>query len=195
MTTPPERPLLPPWPETPPRDGPVVLRPFRDTDVGCALELGTDPYVPLIGTLPAHPTREQAADWVRRQQGRWAEGSGFSFAITIADAGGEGDEALGGIGLWLRAPHPEVASAGYAVRPSARGRGVAGAALRALTRFAWTLDGLQRVELHIEAWNVASVRVAKAAGYRFVRVLPQEREIGGVVRDMQLYVAGRPDLP
>ena len=179
---------LPPWPADPPRAGEVLLRPFRDSDAACAQELGRDPYVPLVGTLPPDPTAEQALDWVRRQQQRWAEGTGFSFAVADART----DEALGAAGLWLRELEHGRASAGYAVRPSARGRGVGTAALRALTRFAWTLDGLERVELRIEPWNTASVRVADGAGYRFARVLPHDTEIGGALRDMRLHVAHRP---
>lgn len=81
----------PPWPATAPRHGSVVLREFRDVDVHVALELSRDPYVPLIGTLPADATPRQAEAWIARQQGRLAEGRGFSFAI--ADAGS--DRAVG----------------------------------------------------------------------------------------------------
>ena len=52
--------------------------------------------------------------------------------------------------------------------------------------------GLDRVELRIEPWNTASVRVADAAGYRFVRLLPEDTEIDGELRDMRLHVAERP---
>ena len=65
---------LPPWPTAPVAYGPVVLRQFTDRDVPMAQELSTDPYVPLVGSLPAHASREQARDWVDRQRGRLAEG-------------------------------------------------------------------------------------------------------------------------
>lgn len=180
--------VLPPWPDEPPRDGPVLLRPFVDADAAAAVELATDPYVPLIGSLPPGATAEEALAWVHRQQQRHAEGAGYSFAVADART----DEALGAAGLWLRHLDEGRATAGYAVRPSARGRGVAGAALRALTRFAWTVPGVDRVELRIEPWNTASVRVADAAGYRSVGVLPADTEIGGVLRDVRLHVADRP---
>jgi RimJ/RimL family protein N-acetyltransferase len=63
-----------------------------------ALELSTDAYVPSIGTLPAHATAGEAADWIARQRQRWAEGAGFSFAIADAATG----RAVGATGLWLR---------------------------------------------------------------------------------------------
>ncbi len=42
---------LPSWPNIPPAHGSVVLRASTDDDVPLAVELGADPYVPLIGTL------------------------------------------------------------------------------------------------------------------------------------------------
>ncbi len=59
---------LPSWPAAPVAYGPVVLRQFSDRDVPMAQELSTDPYVPLVGSLPANASREQARDWVDRQR-------------------------------------------------------------------------------------------------------------------------------
>src|SRR6266540_4673208 len=66
---------LPSWPTTPPTYGSVVLRGFTDRDAHLAVELGDDPYIPLIGSLPAHPTAQQALEWIHRQRGRLAEGT------------------------------------------------------------------------------------------------------------------------
>ncbi len=67
---------LPSWPTSPPATGPVMLREFAAGDAHLAMEMGTDPYIPLIGTLPAFPTDEQAAEWIERQRGRRDEGLG-----------------------------------------------------------------------------------------------------------------------
>jgi [ribosomal protein S5]-alanine N-acetyltransferase len=179
---------LPSWPTTPPTHGSVVLRAFTDEDAHLPVELGDDPYVPLIGSLPAHPTADQALEWIRRQRGRLAEGIGLSFAI--ADA--ESDNAVGAIGLWLQNLSAGRATAGYAVSPAHRGRGVATSALTALTRFAWTVPALYRVELYIEPWNHSSIHVAEAAGYRREGLLRSHQEIGGTRRDMLLYATTRP---
>jgi [ribosomal protein S5]-alanine N-acetyltransferase len=179
---------LPSWPTTPPAYGSVVLRELTDEDAHLAVELGEDPYVPLIGSLPAHPTAEQALAWIRRQRDQLAEAQRFSFAI--ADA--ESDIAVGAIGLGLRDLPAGRATAGYAVAPAHRGRGIATSALQALTGFAWTIPALYRVELYIEPWNTSSVRVAEAAGYRREGLLRSHQEIGGTRRDMLLYAATRP---
>jgi [ribosomal protein S5]-alanine N-acetyltransferase len=179
---------LPPWPAEPVAYGPVVLRAFSDRDVSMVRELATDSYVPLIGTLPANANRQEAQDWIERQRGRLAEGAGFSFAIAEAGT----DRAIGGIGLWLAALAQGRATAGYSVIPSVRGRGVAAAALTALTRFAWTIPALHRIELYIEPWNTGSIKTAERAGYEREGLLRSHQEIGGRRRDMLLYAIIRP---
>ena len=151
---------LPPWPPRPVAYGPVVLRELTAADVAMARELSTDPYVPLIGTLPANASPRQAQDWVDRQRGRLAEGTGFSFAIAEAGTG----RAVGGIGLWLASLAQGRATAGYSLIPSARGRGIAAAALTALT---------------------------ERAGYEREGLLRSHQEIGGRRRDMFLYAVTR----
>jgi [ribosomal protein S5]-alanine N-acetyltransferase len=179
---------MPAWPATPLAHGSVVLREFTDKDVHLALELGKDPYVPLVGSLPALPTAQQALEWIHRQRGRLAEGIGLSFAI----ADGESDHAIGTIGLWLQNLSAGRATAGYSVSPAHRGRGIASSALQALTAFAWTIPALHRVELYIEPWNKSSIRVAEASGYQREGLLRSHQEIGGTRRDMLLYATTRP---
>jgi [ribosomal protein S5]-alanine N-acetyltransferase len=179
--------LLLPWPTRAPAHGAVVLREFGDEDVTVGLELSTDPYVPLVSTLPPWATEEQAREWVSRNRERRAGGKGFSFAIADAADG----RRLGQIGLWFdELPHGR-ATAGYSIAPSARGRGLAADALVALTAFAWTVPGLHRMQLHIEPWNTASVRTAERAGYEREGLLRSYLEIGGRRRDMLVFAAIR----
>jgi [ribosomal protein S5]-alanine N-acetyltransferase len=174
---------LPPWPTWPVAYGPVVLREFSDLDAAMVMELSTDPYVPLIGSLPADASKQEAQAYIDRQRGRLAEGAGFSFALAEAAT----DHAVGGIGLWLTQLAQGRATAGYSVTPSARGRGIAAAALTALTSFAWSVPGLHRIELHIEPWNAGSIKTAERAGYEREGLMRGHREIGGQRRDMLLY--------
>ncbi len=178
---------LPSWPDPAPALGSVVLRPFTDRDVPMVLELATDPYIPLIGSLPAGADAVEAQAWIDRQRGRLAEGAGLSFAI--ADAGS--DAAVGTIGLWLQNLPAGLATVGYSVSPAHRGKGVASSALRALTTYAWTIPELHRVELYVEPWNAGSIRVAESAGYRREGLLRSHQQIGGRRRDMLLYAAVR----
>ncbi len=178
---------LPSWPSTPPSHGSVVLRAFTDDDVPLAVELGADPYVGLIGTLAARPTPGQALGWIRRQQGRLAEGRGLSFVVVDRDSG----TAVGTIGLWLRELSEGRATAGFSVASRHRGRGVASSATTALLSFAWTIPALHRVELYIEPWNTSSLRVAEASGFQRAGLLRSHQEIGGRRRDMLIFAATR----
>jgi [ribosomal protein S5]-alanine N-acetyltransferase len=178
---------LPPWPTGPVAYGPVVLREFEVRDVPMAIEASTDPYIPLIGTLPANASEQEAQDWVDRQRGRLAEGLGLSFAVAEADT----DRAVGAIGLWLAGLRQGRATVGYSIIPSARGRGLAAAALIAVTEFAWTIPALHRIELHIEPWNEGSIRTAERAGYEREGLMRSHQEIGGRRRDMLLYATVR----
>lgn len=174
---------LPEWPRVPPAFGRVALRRFEDRDAAMVRDLATDPYVPLIGTLPALADQAEALAYVERQRERHSEGTGFSFAVCDASSG----HALGMIGLWLRDYGLGRAQAGYAIAPSARRRSVASDALRALSSFAWTLPGLHRVELHIEPWNTGSVTVAENAGFTCEGLLRSYLDIGGTRRDLLSY--------
>jgi RimJ/RimL family protein N-acetyltransferase len=176
------------WPEVAPRHGSVVLREFEPGDVGMVLDLATDPYVPLIGTLPAHADRDQAIAWIENQRRRLTEGVGFSFAIADRSTG----IALGFIGLWLSGWAHGRASVGYGVAPLARGAGVATDALRAVVGFAWTLPELFRLEAYIEPFNTASQRVVRQAGFEVEGLLRSHQTIGGTRRDLLLHSLIRP---
>ena len=175
-------------PAVPPAAGSVRLRGFRDGDVPAAMALSLDPYVPLIGTLPPRASASQALEWVAAQRQRTAQRVGFSFAVADRDD----DDCVGFAGLWLRQVEHGLATAGYAVLPASRGAGRATDALRALTAFAWTRPGVERVELHVEPWNLASRRVAERAGYTAGELMVRAYEIGGELRDVVPYLLVRP---
>jgi RimJ/RimL family protein N-acetyltransferase len=173
------------WPSPLPSYGPVVLRPFRDTDLDLVAELSSDPYLPQIGTVPAVFNEREGLAYIARQHQRLTDGVGYSFAIAdVSD-----DRGLGFAGLWPQRTG-DWATLGYAVAPSARRRGVATAALTALTAFAWTLPHLSRLVLQIEPSNTGSCRVAERCGYNRERP-PTRTEIGGEPRVIVCYVCRR----
>src|ERR1700722_14340237 len=110
------------WPTSPVAYGPVVLREFSSADLSMIQEMSTDPYVPLIGTLPPNASRQEAQAYLDRQRGRLPEGTGFSFAIAEAATG----RGLGGIGLWLGGPGQGRGPGRHFAPPHARGRGGGG---------------------------------------------------------------------
>jgi RimJ/RimL family protein N-acetyltransferase len=162
-------------PATPPTSEGIVLRPFRDADVGMLRDLATDPYVPLIGSLPANASEREALDFIERQHNRLETGVGYSFCVAEL----AGETALGTAGLWIADLAKGRATVGYTVAPFARRRGVAVKALRAVTAFGWTLSDLFRIELYVEPRNVGSVRTAEAVAYLREGLLRSYQPIGG----------------
>ena len=160
-------------------DAPLVLRPFEDQDVPTILTASTDPLIPLITTVPGPCDEAAALAFIERQHGRLQSDTGWSLAIT------EGGAALGQIGLWLL-PH-ERASIGYWLVGTARGRGLAGRAVRLITRFAFEQAGRERLELYIDPWNEASWRTAERLGFRREGLLRQYQSVGHERKDMYVY--------
>jgi ribosomal-protein-alanine N-acetyltransferase len=117
-------------------------------------------------------------DWMRR----YAEKDDrYNFAILDAD------DSFVGYAVAFSVDRKDLeAELGYSVSPWARGRGVATAALDALT--AWAFDeGLLRVSLMIAVSNQASSRVAEKAGYTLEGVLRSMHQKNGRREDMQTW--------
>ena len=72
---------------------------------------------------------------------------------------------MGNVSLFAIDTDDLVAKIGYRVHPDARGRGVARQMVDAVTRWAFTERGLARVQLEHAVPNLASCKVAAAAGF------------------------------
>jgi len=138
------------------------LRGYRPDDRDAVLASFTDPLTQrFMAGLPEPYTAQRAEWWINEgAPGTFTDGGA---AYAIADL--ETDAVLGGIGLDNVVPGRAQAEIGYWVVPSARGRGVATRAVRALSEHAFS-TGTARLELITHWENVASQRVALAAGYK-----------------------------
>jgi [ribosomal protein S5]-alanine N-acetyltransferase len=163
--------------------GPFRLRPFRLTDVDLVRETANDPYIPLITTVPTAFTEDEGRRFIERQWSRAQQGSGYSFAIADATT----DRAVGQVGLWVRDIGQGRAEVGYWVTASARGRGAAGHAVAAVARWALGELRIPRLELYVEPWNHASIRVAEKTGFQREGLLRSWQTIGNDRKDMVMY--------
>ena len=139
----------------------VRLRAFRADDAE-ALATGLDDPLTqrFLPSLSAPFTLAHAERYIaERVAATYAEGGAL---YAVADP--ETDELLGGIGFDKVVPARRQAEVGYWVGPWARRRGVATAALRALSAHALS-HGLERLELLAHWENPLSQRVALAAGF------------------------------
>ncbi|GEK22703.1 GNAT family N-acetyltransferase [Cellulomonas xylanilytica] len=161
----------------------VRLRAFSPADLPLVREATTDPLIPLITSVPAHGDDDACRAYLERQADRLTTGAGYAFAVAEQSS----DLAVGHAYLGLRDLDLGRATVGYWVARSYRGRGMAGDAVRTLTRWALTLRGVDRLELYVEPWNVASARTAASAGFVREGLLRSWQAVGEERRDMDMY--------
>jgi RimJ/RimL family protein N-acetyltransferase len=151
----------------------LLLRTWRSSDLDAMTRLLTDPES-LRWSPPVHPTgRDWIAERLAKAVASAQDDDPTSFVIV---ASGEPGRALGSIDFRRDLPIPpfSVVDVGYGLLPEARGRGVAGRALRLLSSWVLSSDGmdLERVQLDHAVENVASCRTADRAGFTREGVRP-----------------------
>ncbi|MBG0833032.1 GNAT family N-acetyltransferase [Planomonospora sp. ID67723] len=148
------------FPREPVPAGPVLLRGHGPADADEIARACADPGIArFIPAVPAPYTRDDALSYLKSAGQTW-EAGGAEFAVADPGTGAW----LGNIGLKPPGARGN-AEIGYLVAPWARGRGVATAATRALTAWAFA-HGVHRVDLLAAVENLASQRVALAAGFQ-----------------------------
>jgi [ribosomal protein S5]-alanine N-acetyltransferase len=140
----------------------IELRPWRLTDVPALREACGDERIMRFTTVPGVFTEEAATGWIHRQQ-RHAE-RGTAMVLAIIDAAER--FPVGMVGLFGLDGGDQTARLGYWLLDHARGRGLATAAARALTDWAFDRLGLNEVLIDREPANLASARVAEKLGAR-----------------------------
>ena len=133
------------------------MRPWTAADVPAVVDAYADPAIQQWHVRSMSP--EEAGAWVAHWPGRWAGETGAGWAV-------EADGAVAGQVSLRRLELAEAwAEISYWVLPHARGRGVAPAALDAVTGWLLAEVGILRASLTHSTRNPASCRVATKAGY------------------------------
>ena len=140
----------------------VRLREYRSDDVDDLVAGYADPQTQRFMPLVPKPFTRRHGEWFVHDAAPAAVAEGGA-AYAIADP--DTDRLLGGIGINQVQPARAMGEIGYWVTPRARGRGVATAAVRALSERAFQ-TGTARLELLTHWENAPSQRVAQAAGYQ-----------------------------
>ena len=159
------------------------LRGWRAPDIEPLRALADDRSIweNLRDRFPSPYTRADAAAWIASR-----EGAPFEPMYAI-----EADGTLAGsIGLDPRHDIERVsAEIGYWIGAPFRGRGIATAAVVALTAHAHKNLGFTRVYANVFMENTASVRVLERAGYVFEGIMRRAAIKDGRIRDMALYAS------
>jgi RimJ/RimL family protein N-acetyltransferase len=174
----------------------LILRPWRAEDIPALAAEMSRGY--LMGGMWSTPDERRfrtvlrggaertgpmgergAARWLASQDRGWRDGDRLCFAVLEADEAG-GCVLAGNVGLKNRDEtdrigERETTEIGYWTAVAARGRGVAPAAVRAMTD--WIFDAfagtsLQQIMLVHDVDNPASCRVAEKAQYPFREFSP-----------------------
>jgi RimJ/RimL family protein N-acetyltransferase len=142
--------------------GTVRLRPWHDGDAEPLRRACDDPVTArFMAQLPSPYTADDARWWITEGAPAAWQAGGAAWAVVDPATG----ELLGGTGIGRVQADRHQAEVGYWVAPWARRRGVATAAARAATRWAFDTLGTVRMELFTAPANAASQRVALAAGF------------------------------
>lgn len=139
--------------------GSCTLRSWRSGDEDSLVRHADDRdvWINLRDRFPHPYTRDDARAWLRLVADSTPE---TNFAVAVAG------EAVGGIGITLQDDvSRRSAEIGYWLGRSYWGRGIATAAVRALTDWAFAHFDLCRLYAGVFEWNPASARVLEKAGY------------------------------
>jgi ribosomal-protein-serine acetyltransferase len=139
-----------------------VIRLYQRGDAeqmhAAALESVAEVY-PWMAWCHERYSLEEAQQWVAVQEDLAKQRMAYEFAILD-----EGGRFLGGCGVNQISKANRFANLGYWVRTSATGRGVAPAAVRLVTEYAFKETDLIRLEIVCAAGNTRSQRVAEKVG-------------------------------
>src|SRR3954452_5680393 len=161
----------------------VRLRRWRATDIPAQLEAFSDPLF------------ERFSDWAPRTEGAARAfladhedtrraGTRIELAVVEAD---DDNALLGGVSLNNVDSAQGRAAIGYWLAPHARGRGVAGHAVRLICGWAFEDLGFARLELTCGPDNTGSQGVAERCGFTREGVLRSHLPFKGGRRDTVLF--------
>lgn len=160
------------------------LRPFVEADAARVTEACADPVTQhWLVSLPRPYTEQHALAFVEATRDLAARGAGMVWCL--ADA--VDDRCLGSLGLEGLGGYDRRGELGYWAHPEVRGRGLVTEAVRLVTGWAEGTGLVDSLLVRVAAPNAASRRVAQAAGYREVGVLPGAEPLGdGTAADLVL---------
>ena len=142
------------------------IRSWLPADVDALVRAWHDPAIVAGSTPPDDRSPEAAARWIAGCDERRLAGRAFDV-VAVDDR----DDVLGEFGLSRFDAARAAAVAGWWIHAEARGRGIGGAMVTALS--GWLLAGPFRAVLaEIDPANAASVAVARRAGFEMLGDAP-----------------------
>jgi ribosomal-protein-serine acetyltransferase len=167
-------------------DGKILLRPYEKKDavelhriiVASSKEIW--PWLPF-----AHEgyALKETKMWLKQGPEQWKAGMAHNMAICDAVTG----EQIGGAGINEINPMNKCANLGYWVRSDRTGQGIAVTATRMLAKWGFEVLKLNRIEIHVAADNVRSLRVAEKAGAKREGIFRNKMLLDGQIHDSVMH--------
>ncbi len=154
----------------------LVLRTWRSEDaeaLGIAITESLDHLLPWMPWAAFEPLPlGDRVKLIRGWDDEWRAGKDVVFGVFLDGV------VIGGAGLHQRIG-PNGLEIGYWIHVDHLRRGYASEVSVALTDLAFTVEGIERVEIHHDRANVASGSVPRSIGYAFVGEKPDPRDAPG----------------
>jgi RimJ/RimL family protein N-acetyltransferase len=147
-----------------------------------------DPEIPRYMSIPRNHSVEGVRTWLASRDEDLEAGRNASVAIV--DAAGS---LVGSVSLELSCADQAIGEVGYWVAAEVRGQGVATAAVRLVSEWAFRTLGLARLEITTHEDNIASQHVARANGFLREGVLRAYRLQHGERVDLVMFSRLRTD--
>jgi RimJ/RimL family protein N-acetyltransferase len=166
--------------------GRTVVRCWNPADaplLKAAIDASLDHLRPWMPWAADHPQPvEQVAGLLRRFRGEFDLGQDFVYGVFDR----EERQVLGGTGLHTRRGE-DVLEIGYWIHAQHINRGIATEISAALTRVAFEVHRVRRVEIYCVAQNVRSAAVPAKLAYVHEATLAQRVQDQGEWRDMMIW--------
>lgn len=149
-------------------DGLVIRRWRMDDAVAlhAVITANVEHLRPRMAWVEAEPLAlDDRRDMIDRWDGEWADGGDATYGAW------QNDVLVAGCGLHHRIG-PGGLDIGYWTHVDHQGRGVATTLSRLLTDLAFTVDWVDRVEIHHDLTNAASTRIPEKLGYQRIGEQP-----------------------
>ncbi len=164
----------------------LVIRCWQPQDAGKLKEAVDSSVQHLRRWLPWAANEpeplERKLERIRRWRGDFDLGLDFIYGVfDLAEA-----RVLGGTGLHNRVG-PDAREIGYWVRADSIGKGIATEFSAALTRVAFEVDKVARVEIHVVVGNGASAAVPRKLGYVQEATVRRPHPGGGPLYDTMIW--------
>jgi [ribosomal protein S5]-alanine N-acetyltransferase len=146
----------------------VSLRQLDEEDIPSWFQRATDVESADLAGDPIPMSQEMGVSWLEKHRDQFRNKVGLRWAIVPRGSA----VSVGTVGLVIKSGNEQCADLGVVVARSWWSKGLGGAAIRMVTRYAFSEVGLSEIRAEVLQRNRASIRLLEKTGFNLARVLP-----------------------